>query len=858
MVAGANNVPCKEETGGTCRLFGCSGSRGQTDCVSGKCICKAGFCAAEGICNIKSDRLPRIPEMCMADTGGTCHIFGCDASRGDAECKDGHCICKNGLCNTGGRCDPPGCSKDTTGTCYLLGCSSSRGPVTCQNHKCICQDGYCNEEGVCRKPQAIEACPRATGGSCHIFGCASSRGEVECVNQKCICKDGYCNNRGICRRDLASVPKALQLMPQCQEDTGGTCKVMTCRGWRGKTTCMNGKCICDEDSCSEMGACHKNGHTVKARVVQVNSKNRQFPDAHGRVKAALCISGGGTRAMTVGLGVLRAMEHLGFMKSIDGVASASGGTWAAAIYMFADRPISQLLGDLTDPSQLTMEELQKRPCDLGYAATVHTSGIAAKYLAADIGKPLLWTYTITKAVLGSFGLDDKEAFMAVDEEAVRRIKTNNPHLANRTFFTLAPGRPKAFVMAGIMLSPSGYVADETNAVSFQMSPDFVGSPFYPDGTIVKYDSLPGTEHTTLLNKIVGGGFVESFAFGGQAPPKHQDGGDSVMMAAPIEPMSLAKAVGVSSDGPSVALAQQAKWADFTSISALSNIWPITSAQLPGPQEAMTYQLGDGGNIDNSAVITMLQRGATKIISLLNTQVPLPDADFCGMDDLDTVLENIKTFEAMLSALFGMYPKNNVGETLTKNQVFPKEELAPLLCDLQTLKKAGKPTIVLKHLDIVENSWWGVRASKASVLFCYSEKISDFEALLPEDTQKAIHRGSWGPFSGYPQYNFVFQNPPEGTALTAAQVNLLAAHAEYGARQNEGLFRDLLGLSPASFLAADDVKAPVGLGADMEGADLPVSLATLAAAGALLAAAALAMRVVSRRRSVHIDTNAFLR
>merc|ERR1712032_1477681 len=36
--------------GGSCKLFGCSASRGDTDCTDGKCVCKEGSCAKDGAC----------------------------------------------------------------------------------------------------------------------------------------------------------------------------------------------------------------------------------------------------------------------------------------------------------------------------------------------------------------------------------------------------------------------------------------------------------------------------------------------------------------------------------------------------------------------------------------------------------------------------------------------------------------------------------------------------------------------------------------------------------------------------------------------------------------------------------------
>mmetsp|Transcript_49892 Transcript_49892/g.138601 ORF Transcript_49892/g.138601 Transcript_49892/m.138601 type:complete len:846 (-) Transcript_49892:236-2773(-) len=41
---------CEKDTGGRCRVFDCRSSRGPTDCESGKCLCKPGFCLDGNVC----------------------------------------------------------------------------------------------------------------------------------------------------------------------------------------------------------------------------------------------------------------------------------------------------------------------------------------------------------------------------------------------------------------------------------------------------------------------------------------------------------------------------------------------------------------------------------------------------------------------------------------------------------------------------------------------------------------------------------------------------------------------------------------------------------------------------------------
>eukprot|EP00438_Fugacium_kawagutii_P023698 Skav227681 [mRNA] locus=scaffold2108:102535:107006:- [translate_table: standard] len=131
---------------------------------------------------------------------------------------------------------------------------------------------------------------------------------------------------------------------------------------------------------------------------------------------------------------------------------------------------------------------------------------------------------------------DTSSYMALDDEAVSRIKGANPQLEKKSFVTPRSDRPKMYVMCGTVLAPLNYLATSENAVSFQQSPDFIGSPFYPNDQQVDYHKAT----------ICPNGFVESFAYGGEAPPgEGQSGGEAVAVGEPQAPWALPYAVGTS-------------------------------------------------------------------------------------------------------------------------------------------------------------------------------------------------------------------------------------------------------------------------------------------------------------------------
>jgi len=278
------------------------------------------------------------------------------------------------------------------------------------------------------------------------------------------------------------------------------------------------------------------------------------------------------------------------------------------------------------------------------------------------------------------------------------------------------------------------------------------------------------------------------------------------MNPPVEPFTLADAVGISSIAPAASLASKGK---FQKIIPQAYIWPVLSGTETQP--AMEYTLGDGGNIENSGLLALLQRGAKKAAMWVSTYIPLSTAiDFCkpisnvNLDDVFAGKGPDKGGYAvapMVSDKFG-YAFEDAGDYYTHNHVFPKEDLAPLLCELQKLSNAGKPTVVRKSYKVQPNAWWGIKGGyTVDLVISYLAQCKTFEAELPSETRDALGPEdtadrTWktsAEFARFPDYKTTKQTEQlsEIIRLTNSEVNLLAAQSEYFVRQNEAMFREVL-------------------------------------------------------------------
>jgi len=491
------------------------------------------------------------------------------------------------------------------------------------------------------------------------------------------------------------------------------------------------------------------------------------------------------------------------MESFDAISAVSGGAWATSLYMFAyTEGVSDedLLGfkKPNPPQHLTIDVLKQEPPRMGRVVTTSAKPFLASTASKTYEANKLWIDFVARSILQPFRLDNDNSlkFMAGSLTQVEDIKRRNPDLKKFDFRIPRPDRARVFIMNGAIMSPSGFENTQDAVVSLQMGPDWTGSPFFPNGKTrnMKYTMLYNQKDLHNLNGMtIGGGFVESFAFGSAAPAVQSGDASPTKMGAPGQPFTLADAVGISSCALAGALA------DYAAVSYINpdeQLWPVTAEG----QREMSYQLGDGGIIENAGLLPMLQRGAKKVVWLINTDTGLLDGfDWCGPEpkkrDFDPNAKPVKITN-QLSDKFGFGISAPTGYLLN-NKVFHSAHLAEVGCELQQKKQKLFPAVLRKKMTVLPNSWWGIKGGyQVDMLFVYLERSKRFEAHIKDQKLKyEIEKGAQGKgglFNHYPFFKTTFQNGvPELIQYTNEQVNLLAALGEYYVKHNKNLFADML-------------------------------------------------------------------
>lgn len=491
---------------------------------------------------------------------------------------------------------------------------------------------------------------------------------------------------------------------------------------------------------------------------------------------AVCLSGGGSRAMTAGMGQLRALETLmgggrSLLSQTKLLSTVSGGSWVGVPFTYLPAAVSDtsyLGGPYVEPSALTRAGLDALPegCIAAHATKDFSlTAIAVRALAAHFcGVPadMLWQTIIGLTFLDPYGLYDPAAreapaaYFSHDASTAAAIVRANPSLAGTPVHTVAQvaDQPRPFLLCNM-------------AMAVQPSPLLVpahGTPFFT-GVV---GSPPGVKDAN--GRRVGGGGVTSFAF--DSMPVEVDG--TTVSVAERRQWSLVDIVGTSSaafaeelimvfgsfaESPVRLVASlrthldaahavgkrlgrseeemesavrdrvQAATAgdlaahraslDFgpTDIVPAYRYWPVAGVVAGEPVAAS--QFADAGSLDNTGIASALSYGDVDgVIAFVNSMTPL------SRDPRGVVV-----VDASIPPLFGYQPYDRrrgyvrYSEPLSSrdnapfahDQIFPAEAFAPLIEALWEKGGGGGRTgspLVRQRLTTVPNAWFGVEGGRA--------------------------------------------------------------------------------------------------------------------------------------------------
>ncbi|KXZ51365.1 hypothetical protein GPECTOR_13g854 [Gonium pectorale] len=515
----------------------------------------------------------------------------------------------------------------------------------------------------------------------------------------------------------------------------------------------------------------------------------RIPALDDKAPLAICISGGGFRATTLGLGWLRGLHHLGVLERAKYLMVCSGASWLGAALSFQHvASPGEFLGRYLTPEDCTLAALAEvGEQGRSYAAAAANAAPLRKYLKEQLQglvaagakgeegakEARAWSRAMAASFLAPFGLGDTDASTVTAEgtqgKVHERVAKLGPQAGRGTVYTADSSKlPFPVIVQAVMLPK-----DQLVYYPFEWTPLYGGCP-------VAYGST---------QPKLGAGWVETLGLNAALVAKPDplpgpDGGATHVRVRPMGPASLGEAIGISSAYNSYLLAPG---------ETATKLLGFNNAQYFNQQDWSSSQVGmtDGCGTDYFAIYPALRRRVPNILVLSATvRRPVTDrrtriADFpkfalfgCwpgnpkdtkgpsaaqvnarqqvfapeGFKQLFDALQrqaevgeppvNVAEYE-----LFGCWPGNpkdtkgpSAAQVNARQQVFAPEGFKQLFDALQRQAEVGEPPVNVAEYTVLANPALGIPGGwRVRVMWVVNDVQPAWEAALPQDTRAKLER-----------------------------------------------------------------------------------------------------------------------
>ena len=586
---------------------------------------------------------------------------------------------------------------------------------------------------------------------------------------------------------------------------------------------------------------------LKYKTAIYKNSDWSAPSANGKI--GLCLSGGGSRALSAGLGQLIGLKSLSdgkggtMLDAIDTISSVSGGTWLTSIFSFSEnRNLDDLLGVYTAPNTLTEKNIGNLsagsighvPSRLSYSGMLDIAhkklGFINILLYPEV-RQWVWAVVVGELVLKPYGLYNgsisgtgkttmpmpdrffsySEAYMERVIKALTGEDIANEQLTNKDFYFHQSNAPFPVINTNIKVDAT---LSTSALLPVQGTPVALGA------------TGSATEESTT---ITADGGVESFAFASSL--QSQTTTDALVnierryslidlvscssaFFAELVGQEIAKATSIFKAGIKniekdfeelLDVTEESILADLSGFVPKYNYWPV------GEQAADNRMTGfaDGGNLDNTGLLGMLARSkANTLVVCYNSEAPLGSKEDVAVEGYG---KKIALVSSDIPILFGYQPKPVNGrymkfssstpedlKYLIAAQVFEPEEFGPLVRALFAASNGEQAATVArtKSLKVCDNPFAGISNHDCvDVLWLYNNYASDWVDDIHSNSWELADNIKIGRYlPGTDFYNFPNYNTASQIELNATQVNALAQFQAWVINQVSDEITDMLSSS----------------------------------------------------------------
>ncbi|MEO0469209.1 MAG: hypothetical protein AAF206_06290 [Bacteroidota bacterium] len=536
--------------------------------------------------------------------------------------------------------------------------------------------------------------------------------------------------------------------------------------------------------------------TFQARIWPSQGQDFNFAEKTLNLpQTGICMSGGGSRAMVCAIGQLKGLMQLGLFDEIGYLSCVSGGSWASVpfTYVQSDQAVDErLLGTIVPPGELTLDGMSSLEADfLAAAASTDLLVKLSENLAAGVPLHEIWVKSVKQAYMQPFGVYDPQhpRYFSYDAQSVADIIRRNPQLREDDFITVHDvaddvKRPFLVVNSSIVgpydLTP--FKNPEQLSVC-NYTPLYIGSAM---GLTAEYTQQGLPEPSK--NKI-GNGFIEPFAFGGITPIASQNCSPmyntNTCLSVPISfaRYSAGDASGTSSSAiAALATSHGFDGASFSDLITRENYWPIPNQS--NFTKNIDFVFGDGGNLENLGVNSLLQRKVHKLVVFVNTDVAV-NVDYQSGSGSDIHYPGPKDVSNDVLTLFGIPFEGS--EDMNRNQVFAKDDILELMQQLIRKKDSGISIIAHTSFQTLQNDWWGIEAGDTvEMVWVYNDGVPAYNDQLDQSIRSEIDDSYLVDFPFFPLYRLIGEDS-QLVKLSPKQINLLYQFCAWNVYSNADQF-----------------------------------------------------------------------
>ncbi|MCH9699539.1 MAG: patatin-like phospholipase family protein [Gammaproteobacteria bacterium] len=500
---------------------------------------------------------------------------------------------------------------------------------------------------------------------------------------------------------------------------------------------------------------------------ELKDPDYQVPWLINRASLGVAFSGGGTRSASATLGQLRALQRLGWLDHIQYISANSGGSWTSVPYTYLPKRFDEqrFLGEYIPPEKFSDQSLKPDTVDsMAMSTVIHNAATVDKLFAGFRGDEG-YSDIVGSIFLEPFDLYDNEKLFTFHSAALKQILKGNSRLLASDFYTIERENRPYLIVLGTMLAeqlskkPEDYFPAEMTPLYSGIRQRF---SFKKDGETV----------------VVGGGYIESFGYDSYEPEKSaKHGRYTVQLKGKVSrgdnPFSdryqftLSDAIGVSSAAPLVTLS--GKKIPNLIFPELRH-WPvdreaINNAGKDVRRKADEFQHGDGGDIDNLALMPLLVRGVSNVIVFINTAKPFQEPENgCQSISEQTIKDDLVSLFRPSGLLIHNVVIDNGDKELVK------------LCEVFAQKqKTEQPLTHCQPYQIKSNSRHGIKPYQANICWMYLDRVKSWIKKIDKNAGQLNQKmhNKIRPFDHFPHYRTFAEQGAFLIDLDRERVNALS-------------------------------------------------------------------------------------